>query len=135
MNENIFEYASRNKLRFSSIRGELTLEHLWDAPLRSNDGFNLDQIARTANKALKDATEESFVTTTRSSAQNRLEVMLEIVKHVISVKLSEEEASKRRKENKLEKEKLLAILEEKQTGKLSNLSEKEIQKRIAALDS
>jgi len=43
--------------------------------------------------------------------------------------------AKRRAEAKKEKEKLLEILAEKQEGKLSALSEKELQRRIAALDA
>lgn len=132
---NIFQYATRNKLRFASAKGELTVEQLWDVPLRSSDGFNLDAIARTANKTFKDATEESFVTTTRTPAHTRLEMTLEVVKNVIATRLAEEDAAKRRAENKKEKEKLLEILAEKQAGKLSELSEKELQKRIAALET
>ncbi len=131
---NIFEYASRNKLRFSSPRGELSAEQLWDVPLRSTDGLNLNEIAKTANKALKGATEESFVETTRTAAHVRLETALEVVKHVIETKLGEEAAAKKRAENKVEKEKLLAILAEKQDGKLSALSEAELKKRIASLE-
>mgnify|MGYP003409733458 CR=1 FL=1 len=44
-------------------------------------------------------------------------------------------AAAKRAENKVEREKLLAILAEKQAGKLSELSEKEIQRRINALDA
>lgn len=135
MSDNIFEYATRHKVRFTSPKGELSIEQLWDVPLRSNDGFNLDVIAKTANKAFKDATEESFVTTTRTPAHTRLEMTLEAVKRVIEVKLADESAAKRRAENKQEKERLLAILAEKQAGKLSELSEKELQKRIAALET
>lgn len=134
MKENIFEYVTRNKLRFSSSRGELTVEQLWDVPLRSADGFNLDAVAKAANKAFKDVTEESFVATTRTAAHDRLEMTLEVVKRVIDAKLDDEEASKRRSANKLEKEKLLVILAEKQDGKLSELSEKELRRRIAALE-
>ncbi len=134
MTVNIFEYASRHKLRFASVRGELTAEQLWDVPLRSKDDFNLNAVAKAANKALKDATEESFVTAnTRSALHVRLESTLEIVKHVIEAKLGEEATAAKRSENKAEKEKLLAILAEKQAGKLSELSERELQKRIAAL--
>jgi hypothetical protein len=61
-------------------------------------------------------------------------VAFEIVKYVIEVKLGEEEALKKRAENKKEKEKLLEILAEKQAGALSALSEEDIKKRIAALD-
>lgn len=131
---NIFEYATRNKLRFASIRGELTIEQLWDIPLRSKDDFNLNTIAKTANKALKEISEESFVETTKTAAHTRCEAAMEAVKYIIDVKLAEETAAKTRAEKKQEKEKLLGILAEKQAGKLSELSEKELQKRIAALE-
>lgn len=135
MIENVFEYATRTKLRFASTKGDLTVEQLWDVPLRSTDGFNLDAIARAANKAFKDATEESFVATTKTPAATRLEMTLDVVKSIIATKLADEERAKKRAENKAEKEKLLRILAEKQDGKLSDLSEKELQKRIAALET
>ncbi len=131
---NFFEYATRNKLRFASAKGELSVEQLWDVPLRSNDTFNLDVIARAANKVFKEATEESFVSTTKTPAHTRLEMTLEVIKRVIEVKLADEAAAKRRAENKAEREKLLQILAEKQDGKLSALSEKELKKRIAELE-
>jgi hypothetical protein len=135
--QNIFEYATRNKLRFASPRGELSVEQLWDIPLRSRDpkdDFNLNAVAKTANKALKDISEENFVETTKTAQHTRLEMAMEVVKYVIETKLAEEEKAKKRAENKQEKEKLLGILAEKQAGKLSELSEKELQKRIAALE-
>lgn len=134
MIKNIFEFATRNKIRFASSRGELSVEQLWDVPLRSNDGLNLNEIAKSANKALKDATEESFVETARTQLHVRLETTLEIVKYVIETKLGDEATAKKRADNKIEKEKLLTILAEKQDGKLSALSESELRKRIAALE-
>lgn len=131
---NIFEYATRNKLRFTSIKGELSVEQLWDVPLRSRDDFNLNAVAKAANKAFKEISEESFVETAKTVEHTRREAALEVVKYVIDVKLAEEESAKKRAANKQEKEKLLGILAEKQAGKLSELSEKELQKRIAALE-
>ena len=130
----MFEYATRKKLRFASSKGELTVEQLWDVPLRGRDDFNLDTIAKGANKALKALSEESFVRTERTPDQYRAEMALEIVKHVIQVRLDEEETAKQRAANKVEREKLLAILAEKQDGKLSELTERELQKRSNALD-
>lgn len=132
--QNIFEYTTRNKLRFVSIRGELSVEQLWDVPLRSRDDFNLNAIAKTTNKALKEISEESFVETTKTAEHTRREAALEVVKYVIDTKLAEEAAAKTRATKKQEKEKLLQIFAEKQDGKLSELSEKELQKRIAALE-
>jgi len=135
MDINLFEFATRSKLRFDSTRGPLNVEMLWDVPLRSRDGFDLDTVAKAANKALKALSEESFVSTERTPAHERAEVTLEVVKHVIQVKLAEEETARRRAENRVEKEKLLRILAEKQEGKLSDLTEKELQKRIKALET
>lgn len=132
--QNIFEYATRAKLRFTSVRGELTVEHLWDVPLRSRDDFNLDAIAKAANKTLKSVSEESFVETTKTVVAARAEAALEVVKYVIETKLAEEKAAESRASKQKEKAKLLEILAEKQEGKLSALSENELKKRIAALD-
>lgn len=131
----LFEYASRNKLRFATPRGELTAEQLWDLPLLSRDDFNLDLVAKAANRALKTTAEESFVVTTKTAAHTRLEVALDLVKYIIETKLAEDAAAKKRADNRIEKEKLLKILAEKQEGKLSELSEMELQKRIVALDT
>jgi len=132
--QNIFEYATRNKLRFRSLRGMLDIEQLWDVPLRSRDGFDLNAIAKGASKALKEISEDNFVETSKTTEHTRSEMSLEAVKYVIDVKLAEEETAKTRAAKKQEKEKLLSFLAEKQDGKLSELSVEELQKRIAALE-
>ena len=83
MNDNVsmYEYATRNKLRFTSTKGVLSVEQLWDVPPRSQDGFNLDAVAKVANASLKALTEESFVQTERTPAHFGAEMTLEIVKH------------------------------------------------------
>lgn len=130
----LFELTSRHKLRFHSLRGELTAEQLWDVPLRSRDGFDLNAVARVASNELKLVSEENFVENSRTIDRERRELKLDVVKHIIAVKLDEETAAAKRADNRLEKEKLLKILAEKQEGKLSKLSEQELQKRIDALE-
>jgi hypothetical protein len=134
MTTNLFEYATRQKLRFKAPMGEISVEQLWELPLRSSSGVHLDAVAKAANKALKDAAEESFVDTAKTDVHLRLEKTLEVVKYVIETKKAEEAAAKKRAENKLERETLYAALAEKQAGKLSAMTEKELQKRIAALE-
>jgi len=134
--KNLFEFATRNKLRFASTRGELSVEQLWDVPLRSKDDFNLNTIAKAANKAWKEISEENFVETTTAKTPDymRREAALEVVKYVIEAKLDELEAAEKRAANKQKREQLLKILAEKQEGRLSDLSEKELQRQIAALE-
>ena len=40
----IFKQATKLKLRFSSVRGDLTVEDLWDLPLTSKSNLSLDGV-------------------------------------------------------------------------------------------
>jgi succinate dehydrogenase flavin-adding protein (antitoxin of CptAB toxin-antitoxin module) len=132
---NMFEFAARQKIRFASNRGMLSVEQLFDTPLRSKDGFDLNEIAKGINQGLKAAQEENFVDQKRNTAQDRAELSFEIVKHVIQTKVAEEKAAEQAATNRAEKAKLLDLLAQKQDEKLGSLSEKEIQKRIQALEA
>lgn len=130
---NIFEQATRQALRFSSMAGSLSTEQLWDLPLTKRDGFDLDTIAKTVNAQLKTLSEESFVTKSQNPAKDSLELKLEILKHIIAVKLKEAEDRRNAAERATERQKLLDILAEKQDGALKELSVEDIQKRLAEL--
>lgn len=130
---NIFERASQQKLRFPSVKGELTTEQLWDLPLQSKNQFDLDTVAKTVNNELKNVTEESFVATTTSPAKTILELKFEIVKHVIAVRIATNAAARYQAARKAEKDKLIGILADKQDEALKGLTPEEIQARIAAL--
>lgn len=129
---NIFEQATRQQFRFQSIKGLLTTEDLWQLPLQSKSGFDLDTVAKTINKMLKETAEESFVTSV-SSANTALSLALDVVKHVIAVKMEENAASRSRVERAAERQKLLEILEKKQDAALHELTPAQIAERLAAL--
>ena len=129
----IFEQASIQKIRFPSVRGELTTEQLRDLPLQSKNQFDLDTVAKEVNTSLKSVTEESFVATTTSPAKAKYELMLELVKHVIAFKLKANEEQRSRAEKAAKKDKLVAILGEKQDAALKELTAEELAKQIAEL--
>lgn len=135
MVDKVFEQATRMKFRFPSAKGELSCEQLWDVPLRSDNDFNLDKIARGIHREFEAASEESFVDTTKNSPAKRiLEAKLNITKYVIGVKLEEEVDAKILAENRVKKAELLRALAEKQQGQLSDMSVKELKKQIEALE-
>ena len=132
---NIFEQASRQKLRFQSSKGELTSEQLWDLPLQSKTQFDLDTVAKTVSRDLKGVTEESFVSTAANPANARLTLALEVVKHVIAVKIAENEASRKRADREDERKKLLAALANKEESALNAMTADEIRQRLVELES
>ncbi|MFI6761988.1 hypothetical protein ACIBF5_22890 [Micromonospora sp. NPDC050417] len=126
----IFEKATRGKFRYPSAKGLLTTEQLWELPLTAKSGFSLDDVAKAVNAELKAIDTESFVATETNPAKATLETKLEVVKHVIAIRLSEDQAAKAAAAKKLEKEKLLAVLGRKQDAVLENLTEAELLARI-----
>jgi hypothetical protein len=123
----MFEKASRLKLRFESTRGYLTVENLWDLSLS-----HLNEVAVTVNRALKAATEDSFIAT-QKPATTILELKLEIVKHVITVKLKEAEDARTAAYKADRKAKILALIGDKDDEALKGKSREELMKELADL--
>ena len=130
---NIFEQATRQALRFPSVRGELNTEQLWDLALTSRNGFDLDSVAKEVNQRLKAISEESFVIKTSNPEKSDLELKLEVLKHIIAVKQAEADARRNAADRAAERQKLYDILAEKQDSALKELSVEDIQKRLAEL--
>lgn len=130
----MFEKASRQKFRFITSQGVLTVEDLWDLPLSSESGrANLDDIAKAINRQLKASVEEESFVSQPKKSDDSAKTMFEIVKHIISVKLTENEAKKKQCENKLKKQQILAIIAKKQDAALEGTPLEELQKMVDEL--
>lgn len=123
---NMFEYATRNKLRFP-YKGQISVEDLWDLSLSS-----LDAVFKGLNKQLKTAKEESLLEI-KSKEDEVLEIQIDIVKYIVAVKQGEAKDRLQAKENKEKKEKLLGILADKENEEYKNMTADEIRKLIAEL--
>jgi len=133
---NVFEIATREKLRFDTSRGQVTVEDLWDMPLqgKNQDDFSLDEIAIALDKAIKEGGHTSFVSK-KTRSTKILEIKLEVVKTIIEYNLQKIEDSKNRLDKKAKKEKLLALKAKKQDAALEELSEEDIDKQLAELEN
>lgn len=123
----IFEKVSRLKLRFDSEKGNLLTEDLWDLPLTE-----LNRMAKKLNKELSVADEEDFLQDENvEDIETRLK--FDIVLHILNVKKDELKNRREAADKKIEKEKLVALLEEKQDEGLKDLSIDQIKRRIKKL--
>ena len=124
--EKIFEYATRNKVRFS-FRGLISVEDLWDLSLT-----NLDAIYKDLKKQSKQSEEESLLNI-KTREDELLNVQIEIVKHIVSVKLAEKEAREKASAKKAQKQKIMSIIAAKQDEALQNSSIDDLQKMLDEL--
>lgn len=126
MNE-LFVKASRLALRFKSNVGSITTEDLWNLSLTQ-----LDTIAKSLNKEIKLAEEESFIKT-KTKTDDVLETAFEVVKYIITVKLAEAEAKKLAAARKEQKAILMEAYVRAEGKELEGKSKEEIKAMIEAL--
>jgi len=138
MDNDIYKIAAKTKMRFPSPRMTLTVEQLFELPLRSpsGDGFDLDTVAKTINNELKSITEESFVDVdAKSPTKARLENMLAIVKDVIETKQKAIAAQKEATRIAETRRKLNDLIERKKDEALAAVPVEELEKQLQALPS
>ena len=119
--------ATRNKFRFP-FRGQISVEDLWDLSVE-----NLDSVYKTLNSQVKKAKEESLLNT-KSREDEIIEMQIEIVKYIVSVKQDEAAKKVAAKEKKARKQRILEVLAAKEDADLQNKSPEELQAMLSELD-
>jgi len=136
---NIFELASKAKVRFDSPKGGLSVEDLWDLQLTSTvpSKANLNDIAKALNKELKASADEvDFVaaaSTKANKATELAELKLEIVKHVIAVKIAERDTAAAAAAKAAKRQEIMALIAKKQSDVLGAASIEELTRMLNEL--
>lgn len=123
----MFEKALRMKLRFYTDRGVLSVEDLYDLSLQ-----DLNKIAKSLNKELKEADEEDFLEE-KSESDVKIELAFNLVIYVLNEKKAEMEIRKNAKAIKEQKDKILNIIAEKQDEATRSMSIEDLQKELDKL--
>jgi len=122
----MFEMATRTKMRFT-YRGQIGVEDLWSLSIE-----NLDSVFKVLNSQLKQVKEESLLSK-KTKEDEVLDTKIEIVKYIFTTKLAEREIRLNAQSKKVEKQKLMGILENKQDEELLGKTTEQIQAMIDAL--
>ena len=128
----LFEKATRDKVRFETSVGLLSVEDLWDLPLVSSRKVNLDSVAISVNKELKECETESFVQQS-NPLTNVLQLKLDILKHIISVKLQEAKDRENKAARESRRQELLALKAKKRQELDGEKTMEEIDRELAEL--
>lgn len=131
---NIFDRASRLKLRFETARGALSVEDIWELPLQSNKAGqpNLDDLAREYHLQLKGTDGISFVTKTAKPSE-ALQLRFDIVTYIIDVKLDEAAQKEAAELARQRKARVLELINQKEDAQLSEKSLEELRTLANAL--
>lgn len=129
----MFEKASRLKLRFSSSKGTLSTEDLWSLPLTSERGVSLNGLAQDAYQGSASSTPDFVGTAAKSDEAKLNELRLDIIKHVIAVRIAERDAAAQAQQKREQKQKIMTLIEEKQDESLRGKTAEELQALLATI--
>lgn len=124
---NIFEIASREKLRFN-YKGIIAVEDLWDLNLSS-----LDELYRYLSGDLKDKGGEGLIKREDSDSNKLLQLSLDIIRHIFEVKEKENDEAKMAQEKSLKKQKIMEIIASKQDESLKEQSIDDLKEMLKNL--
>lgn len=126
---NLFEVASRKKLRFDSKHGKITVEELWDLSLES-----IDSIAVALNNKIKTTETISFVSDV-SSANTEDKLKFDIVIHIINTRKAELELRRERAANAERARTIREELSRRKEDAIKTKSDEDLQKELDALQN
>jgi hypothetical protein len=106
----MFDKATRKKYRFTTKRGNLSVEQVWDMPLLSRDNFDLETLAQAFDAELA-TTSKSFVAPAKRNNSDTI-AKFNIVKHIIAYKLDEVERAEERSVKAARKKELLKLIKD-----------------------
>lgn len=124
---NLFEIATRDNYQFP-FRGMINVIDLWTLSVQ-----NLDNVFKTLNAEAKKSEEESLLSA-KTKENEELSNKIEIVKHIVGVKLAEQAAREDAKKKKEMKQRLLEIKAKREDAALENMSDADLDKMLAELD-
>lgn len=122
----LFEKASRNRFRYPSLRGTLGTEDLWDLPLKSSNGINLNAVAVNIHDHIEKAGNRNFVDDKTEVNQEIID-KLEILKHIIAYKKAAAERAQKAKDTRKRNQRIMQIMEEKKDDDLKGKSMAELK--------
>jgi len=132
---NLFQIATKNKFRFDSLKGALTVEQLWDLPLSSAGSACLNEVAVKVHRDLGTTEETNFVQNVSSSVRkaNRLLVQkLDLVKEIIAYKQAAELKAQKRAATQERNQQIMEIMDSKKTEAMGKSSMKKLQEMLDA---
>lgn len=120
----IFKQASKEGLRVTTSKGNLTVEQLWSLSLDE-----LDKLAVSLEEEHKASGKKSFLTA-RSVKDKTAKLRFDVVLDILNTKVEEAEEARQKSEDKAHNQKIIELIQKKQDGELEGKSIKELEKML-----
>ena len=117
----MYKQLIKDKTRFTTSKGNLSLEQLWDLSINE-----LDTLAVSLQDAYDKSNNKKSFIEKKTTKDKNLKLQLDVVLDILQTKMEEAEVSKTKAENKARNQKIREIIAQKQDDALTKMSLKEL---------
>ena len=129
---NLFERATRKKLRFATVKGNLSVEQLWDLPMTGD--VSLDSVSQKCHTTLQAFAAASFVDDKPASgAKADAQLAFDVILRVIEVRKADAAAEAKRQGTMEQRRTLEGLLAQKELDALAALTPEQLREKLASL--
>ena len=126
---NLFEIASRKQYRYTTSKGNVCTEDLWELPLTV-----LDSSYREHNRVLRETEDESLLDM-RNAKTTELTNKRDIIKYVVQTRQAETLAKKQAEDRKAQAARVRELMAQRQDDALKGKSDEELQALLKNLEA
>ena len=130
---NMFEQATRKRIRFNTGIGILSVEDVWQLPLTNAKGTNLDSLAVQLQEELAAKSKTSFVNKAETKDEEA-QLRFDIVVHIINVKLAERDEAAKITERREQRQRIMALIEQRENEAFNQKSLDELRAELDKLN-
>lgn len=122
----LFAKVTQKGLTFKTVKGTVSVQDLWQMPLTSKNGFDLDTVSREVLRKVRETQEDSLVSQVKTDTDEGLR--LDVLKYIIEFKQGEIQRKEEAKVAESHNSRIDELIQRKKEEQLASMSIEELEK-------
>lgn len=121
----LFAKVTQKGLTFKTVKGTVSVQDLWQMPLTSKNGFDLDTVSREVLRKVRETQEDSLVSQVKPDTDDQLR--LDVLKHIIEFKQDDIKRKEEAKAAESHNSRIDEFIQRKKEEQLASMSIEELE--------
>ena len=118
--------ASKEKVRFTTKKGLLSSEQLWDLSIK-----DLDEVVVGLEESYKTSGAKTFIPNVKETSKDRTEKLkFEVALDILQTKVKDQEVAAKAQETRRHNNRINELIAQKKEGEMNDLSVEELEKLL-----
>lgn len=122
----LYKKASKEKIRFTTKKGLLSSEQLWDLSIK-----DLDEVVVGLEESYQTSGAKTFIPNVKETSKDRTEKLkFEVALDILQTKVKDQEVAAKAQETRRHNNRINELIAQKKEGEMNDLSVEELEKLL-----